>query len=252
MTAENDTTPTPTPAEEGGPTLALSPADAESATRRLGSTDGDARDDEPARPDAEYSATVLGSHWIQRPETDDTRVEEPPPETPPTLPDRVEGTVLRFGPGVTAALAHRTLRTLPAMPAPAPPVRQRLRKHALPVLVVLAVLILLAWQQAGRSVAVGKVAVTARPAVLGCDGTADIVGLVTTNGRAGTLTYRWIRSDGTESGVLREVMVQGQKHARLHLRWTYQGKGHRTAQARLHILTPSQRSATTHFTYNCP
>jgi uncharacterized protein (DUF2235 family) len=131
-------------------------------------------------------------------------------------------------------------------------VRQGLRKHALPVLVVLAVLILLAWQQAGRSVAVGKVAVTARPGVLGCDGTADIVGLVTTNGRAGTLTYRWIRSDGTKSGVLREVMVQGQKHARLHLRWTYQGKGHRTAQAQLRILTPSQRSATTHFTYNCP
>ncbi|MFG2793829.1 hypothetical protein [Streptomyces sp. NPDC048419] len=232
--------------------MALAPADAHGPTQHLNlTTDGHAPDVEPAVSDSEYSATVLASHWIQRPEPDDTLVEQPPTQIPPTRPDRVEGTVLRFGPGVTAAVAHRTLRTLPSMPSPPTPPRRRLRKHALPALVVLAVLALLAWQGSGQSVVVSTVAVTARPTVLGCGGTADIVGIVTTNGRPGTLSYRWVRSDGTASGVLHEVMVRGHEQARLHLRWTYRGEGHRTAQAELRILTPTHRTATTHFTYDC-
>ncbi|MFI6660655.1 hypothetical protein ACIBL8_34545 [Streptomyces sp. NPDC050523] len=250
MTAQNDASPTP--AEEGEPTQVLAPADAHGTTQRLGPVDGHAPNDEPSRTDSEYSATVLASHWIQRPETDDTLVEQPSTETVSARPDRVEGTVLRFGPGVTAAIAHRTLRTLPTMSSPPAPPRRRLRKHVLPALVVLAVLALLAWQRSGQSVVVDRVAATARPTVLGCDDTADVVGLVTTNGRAGTLTYRWVRSDGTASGVLREVMVRGQTQAHLHLRWTYRGKGHRTAQAELRILTPVHRAVTTHFTYDCP
>ncbi|QOV36884.1 hypothetical protein IM697_44290 [Streptomyces ferrugineus] len=212
--------------------------------------------DEPGSGDAEYSATVLASHWIQRPVPDGTLVERPadagtgPP--PPTPPDRIEGTVLRFGPGVTAAVAHRTHRTLPAVPPPPPaPRRRRLRGHALPALVLLCVLAFLAWQRLGPSVAVSTVTVTARPTALGCDGTADVVALVTTDGRPGTLSYRWIRSDGTTSGVLSEVLARGQTQARLHLLWTFQGKGHHTARAELRLLSATPRSATAHFTYDC-
>ena len=67
----------------------------------------------------------------------------------------------------------------------------------------------------------------------------------------GTLSYRWIRSDGTSSGVLREVVVRGQEQARLHLRWTFQGNGHRTARAELRILSPTRRTVTTQVTYDC-
>ncbi|KOU57054.1 hypothetical protein ADK57_40085 [Streptomyces sp. MMG1533] len=198
----------------------------------------------------------MASHWIQRPEREDTTlVGQPSTEilpTPPTLPDRSEGTVLRFGPGVTAAVADRTHRTLPAVPPPRVPPRRRLRRHALPALVLIAVIAFLAWQRLGPSVAVRTAAVTARPTVLGCDGTADIVALVDTNGRPGTLSYRWTRSDGTASGVLREVVVRGQRQARLHLLWTFQGKGHYTARAELRILSPGHRTVTTHLTYECP
>ncbi|MFJ9724839.1 hypothetical protein ACIRP3_19025 [Streptomyces sp. NPDC101209] len=240
------------------------PAEEEEATRRLVSADAD--DD--------YSATVLASHWIQRPELDPTLVEEPddrtlleeseepekseeseesPTSAPSVRPDRVDGTVLRFGPGVTAVVEHRHQQTPAAAPLSPPPVprRRRLRRHALPALVVLAVLAFLLWQRSAPSVQVSGVAVTSRPAVLGCDGTADVVGLVTTNGRAGALSYRWVRSDGTASGVLHEVMVRGQKHARLHLRWTYRGKGHRTARAELRILSPTHRESSARFTYGC-
>ncbi|MFF3346529.1 hypothetical protein [Streptomyces sp. NPDC002779] len=208
-------------------------------------------DREPTRvpASAEYSATVLASHWVQGPASSDTRVEETPSAPPP---DRVDGTVLRFGPGVTAAVAHRTHVTLPTMTAPPAPPRRRMRRHALPALVLVGVLGFLAWQRLGPSVEVSTVAVTARPTVLGCDETADIVGVVTTNGSPGTLSYRWTRSDGTTSGVLREVLVRGQEQARLHLRWTFQGEGHRTARAELQILSPTGDTATAQFTYACP
>ncbi|MFJ5999304.1 hypothetical protein [Streptomyces sp. NPDC092370] len=203
---------------------------------------------EPSPADAAYSATVLASHWIERPERDETLVEPAARNRP--VPDRVEGTVLRFGPGVTATVANGTHRMLPA--APTPPPGRRPRRHALPVLVVLCVLALLAWQRLGPPLTVSAATVAARPAELGCDGTASIVALVTTNGRPGTLSYRWIRSDGTASGVLEEVMVRGQKRARLHLRWTFQGPGHHTARAELRILSPAERTVTTRFAYACP
>ncbi|MEU2281855.1 hypothetical protein ABZ614_07900 [Streptomyces sp. NPDC013178] len=250
MTARNDRPPEP--AEDGEPTQVLVPADEHTATLHLGHTGSGAPSDEPGSADAEYSATVLASHWIQRPGSGDTLVEQPSTTTGPTPPDRAEGTVLRFGPGVTAAVAHRTDRTLPAVTRHLTPRRRRLRRHALPALVVLCVLVFLAWQRLGPSVAVSTVAVAARPTVLGCDDTADVVGLVRTNGRPGTLSYRWIRSDGTASGVLREVMVRGQRQARLHLLWTFQGEGHHSAQAELRILSPTQRTVTAHFTYDCP
>ncbi|MFE0252236.1 hypothetical protein [Streptomyces sp. NPDC059010] len=264
MTTQNDSTPasaedlepTPTkilvPAENHEPTQVLASADDHAATLALASADGRAQSDEPSSTDAEYSATMLASHWIQRPATDDSLDGRPTPPTRPTPPpDRVEGTVLRFGPGVTAAVAHRTHRTIPAVPAPPPPPHRRLRRHALPALVLLCVLAFLAWQRLGPSVEVSSVAVTARPTVLGCDDTADIVGLVRTNGRPGTLTYRWTRSDDTTSEVLREVVVRGQRQARLHLLWTFQGEGQRSARAELQIISPVQSTAGTQFTYDC-
>jgi hypothetical protein len=250
MTAQNDTTPTPAATGEE-PTQVLAPTDAHNSTLHLGAADRPTPNDSPAGPAAEYSATVLGSHWIQRPEPDDTDVPRSPAGPDATRPDRIEGSVLRFGPGVTAAVAHRTSQTLPTTPTPPAPSGRRLRKHALPTLVVLAVLAFLAWQRFGQPVEISRVAVTARPTVLGCDDTADIVGLVTTNGRPGTLSYRWLRSDGTASRVLHEVMVRGQRQARLHLRWTYQGRGYRAAQAELRILAPVHRSTIAHFTYDC-
>ncbi|MFD2688939.1 hypothetical protein ACFS5L_29500 [Streptomyces phyllanthi] len=253
--------PTPT-LHLGGITDATVPSDATVPVDAIVPVDAPAQRDEPPSTDDEYSATVLASHWIQRPEPEDTEdktLVAPPstqvlstPPAPPTLPDRVEGTVLRFGPGVTAAVAHRTHRTLPAVPQPSAPPRRSPRRHALPALVLICVIAFLAWQRHGPSVEVRTVAATSRPAVLGCGDTADIVGLVTTNGRPGTLSYRWIRSDGTRSGVLREVVVRGQRQARVHLLWTFQGKGSYTARAELRVLSPIPHSVTARLTYDCP
>jgi hypothetical protein len=214
--------------------------------------------DESARADTDddYSATVLSSHWFQRPEPDHTATVALPaatlPEPTAARPDRVEGTVLRFGPGVTAALASRTRTALPAAPALAPPRRhRRLRRHALPALVLACVVAYLLGQRLGPAVGVREVAVASRPAVVGCDGTADITGLVTTDGRPGTLAYRWLRSDGTASAVLRESLPRGERQARLRLRWTFRGEGRYQGRAELRLLSPARHTAAVRVTYDC-
>ncbi|MGW5434052.1 hypothetical protein ACWET9_44050 [Streptomyces sp. NPDC004059] len=77
--------------------------------------------------DAEYSATVLASHWFTGPEREELAATVLD-ESATTAPDRVEDTVLRFGPGVTAAAAHRIHSTLPITPPPGP--RSGLRRPA--------------------------------------------------------------------------------------------------------------------------
>ncbi|MFD9220637.1 hypothetical protein ACFWDI_11645 [Streptomyces sp. NPDC060064] len=238
-----------------------------------------------------YSATALGSHWFEHPGPEETAsvapenatlVQAAQPENAtlvqdapenatlvqdaqPTsvAPDRVEGEVLRFGPGVTAvvrnrnrdnttaALWHGTLPGRPAGPEPRERRRGGLRRYALAATVLLAVLAFLAWQRYGPGLAVRDVAVQTAAEGPGCEGTADVVGVLETNGRPGTVTYRWVRSDGTESGLLREKMTRGQKQAHLHLLWTFRGRGEYRAGAELRIISPSRHTVAVQFRYRC-
>ncbi|WP_030759386.1 hypothetical protein [Streptomyces sp. NRRL F-2664] len=188
--------------------------------------------------DEEYSATVLGSHWFSGPQPQEA------------VPDRVEGSVMRFGPGVTAALPAPFPVVVPVV---APPRRKGagLRRYTLAAVVLAAVLAYLGWQRFGPGIEVREVAVTTDPAGPACDATADVVAVVGTDGRPGTLTYRWVRSDGTTSEELTERVPRGQREARLHLLWTFKGTGSYAAKAELQLLSPVQRTAATEFTYRC-
>ncbi|MEW2167833.1 hypothetical protein AB0912_33290 [Streptomyces sp. NPDC007084] len=224
----------------------------------------------PGAPSAgdDYSATVLASHWIQRPDSPDTtRISDPSasdtaaPEGSrarhgaaeatalDTAPDRVEGTLLRFGPGVNADTVRRSAA---AAPAPAPVRRRTWRRHALPAMVLLAVLAYLFWHGSEPSVGVDGVTIAATPASPGCGETADVTATVTTDGRAGELAYRWVRGDGTSSKTLYEEVTRGQKRARLHLLWTFQGEGRYAARAELRLLSPVRHTAGARLTYHCP
>ena len=108
---------------------------------------------------------------------------------------------------------------------------------------LLSVLAFLAWQRCGPEVGVRGVAVRTPAEGPGCDGTADVVGVVRTDGRPGTLTYRWARSDGTTSGPLHEEVARGQKQATLHLLWTFHGRGEYRARAELRIRPTVQGAA---------
>ncbi|WP_256356255.1 hypothetical protein [Streptomyces sp. PKU-EA00015] len=229
---------------------------------QLGPCSGEGQDGAGAD---EYSATVLGSHWFTRPESQDA------PGTPTAVlgrrtadaaPDRIEGDVLRFGPGVTAAVRragdaatavdvwHGTLAGRPPAGGRARRHGRRLRGWVPFAVVLLAVLAFLAWQY-GPGVGVRGVAVRTPAEGPGCDGTADVVGVVRTDGRPGTLTYRWVRSDGTASQPLHEKVARGQKQATLHLLWTFHGRGEYRARAELRIVSPSRHTASARFVYAC-
>ncbi|MER5774456.1 hypothetical protein ABT144_09210 [Streptomyces sp. NPDC002039] len=236
----------------------------------------------------DYSATVLGSHWFSGPpggeadepatrraaepgatrrldaapapdsDPDTRRLDEPdtkrfdtPQTTPGAVPDRIEGSVLRFGPGVTAAV-----------PAPFPVVvgtavgnpRRRggqWRRYTLAAVVLAAVLAYLGWQRFGPAVEVRDVAVSTDPKGPSCDSAADVVALVRTNGRPGTLAYRWLRSDGTRSEQLTERVPSGRREVALHLLWTFHGAGTYPARAEIELVSPSRHTASVEFTYRC-
>ncbi|WP_330328982.1 hypothetical protein OHS33_04045 [Streptomyces sp. NBC_00536] len=209
----------------------------------------------PAPDGDDYSATVLGSHWISGPpEHPDGLAPTRRFDGPEAVPDRVEGSVLRFGPGVTAALAAPFPVT--AGPPDAPARRRRrgagLRRYTLAVVVLAAVLAYLGWQRYGPAVAVRDVSVSTDARGPACDSAADVVALVRTDGRPGTITYRWVRSDGSRSDRLTERVPRGQREARLHLLWTFHGTGSYPARAEVQIEEPGRHTAAVDFGYRCP
>lgn len=84
-----------------------------------------------------------------------------------------------------------------------------------------------------------------------CDVTVDVVGTIATNGRGGTLTYQWIRSDGQTSAVLSHSVPDGALVTDVHLMWTLSGSGTYPARATLRVLDPDRSEAVGGFTYRC-
>nr|BEK63832.1 hypothetical protein KPHV_10590 [Kitasatospora purpeofusca] len=159
------------------------------------------------------------------------------------------GELRRFGPGVpplAAAVWHGA-----AVPGAEPPRRRRARRWLLPLVLLLAVLALLFWRFSTPALAVTGVRVTTDPAGPGCDAVAVIKAEVETNGGAGTLRYRWLRSDGTTSAEIGQDLGSGTHRTELVLRWSFEGRGSLAATATLEILAPGSRTAAVSFPYHC-
>ncbi|HEY5833847.1 hypothetical protein [Streptomyces sp.] len=240
-------------------------------TFRLGGPDTD--DGEPTRatvldPDP-WSSEVPYTAGPPVPVPDDTVLqpsdhgaERPSDEAPAgTLHT---GGLRRFGPGVpgpdtsagtaqTAAVWHGTVRPGdPVVPAGEGKRRRGvLRGWLLPVVVLLGVLAYLAWQRFPSPVKVDGVAVRNDTAVQGCHSTAKVIGTLRTSGGAGTVRYRWRRSDGTVSDELKQRVAKGRRGTDVVLLWTFDGPGSLTATATLEVLGPQHRSASTTFPYRC-
>ncbi|MGW8358118.1 hypothetical protein [Streptomyces wedmorensis] len=166
----------------------------------------------------------------------------------------------RFGPGVPRAgdlaipdQAAQTWRSVerPDQPGTGSRHRRRLGRWLFPILVLLAVLAFLDWQRWAGPVSVTGVAVRTDPKGPGCDGTAVITGTLQTNGAPGTVTYRWRRSDGTLSAVLRQQVDAGTRQTDVVLQWIFNGHGTLHAAATLEVLAPEPLTAHTSFTYTC-
>jgi hypothetical protein len=194
-----------------------------------------------------------------------------PPTQPLTYPDVPQPTVslaapapgelLRFGPGVPATILDLG-QAAAVWRGENQPVagggnddarrrRRRLINWLLPLLVLIAVLAILLWQHSGSPLVVTDASVQAASPSLTCDGTATVTATMHTNGADGTITYRWHRSDGTVSDVLRQQTTKGSTDIHVVLLWSFHGRGAVHATATLEVLSPSGLSESASFVYSC-
>ncbi|MGF1424928.1 hypothetical protein [Kitasatospora sp. LaBMicrA B282] len=161
----------------------------------------------------------------------------------------------RFGPGIPTATTPTPERVAELWHGTGPGQAARRRRRwlalLLPLLLVLALLGLFAWQRYVPALTVTGVSAHTDPAGPACGGTQQVIGTLDTDGRAGTVSYRWLRSDGTVSGTLSQPVLKGTHHTDVVLRWTFEGHGTMAATATLQVLSPNAHSATASFAYNC-
>jgi len=129
------------------------------------------------------------------------------------------------------------------------------QRWILPLTVLIIVVAVVAYFLFGRSspaVSVTGVSVRASSATLGCSGQETLTGVITTAGGAGTVSYQWVRSDGTKSDVLNQAVSSGDKSVDVTLVWNFDGTGSMRATAVLDVLGPgTPRSASASFDYKC-
>jgi len=225
------------------------PSDATRVGRRAPSRDGD------MVPSSDRTQLGVRRAVAAPPEPHRTQhgrragVEEHPHEAGDSAPT-TDDEVVRFGPGVPQVAA-------PVAPTwgPSAPRRRRARwRGVLGTLLTAALVAAVLWflLPGGEPlrVAAAGVAPTVEPG-RACDVTVDVVGTVTTNGRPGTITYQWERSDGQTSAVLSQTVPEGTSVVEVHLMWTLSGTGTYPAQATLRVLTPDASEAVGGFTYRC-
>ncbi|MFB8238624.1 hypothetical protein ACFC58_18930 [Kitasatospora purpeofusca] len=218
----------------------------------------------PTVADAALTVTAPASASSSVSSSASVRTGATPPPGPPAAPSAsatpsvadsederplAPGELRRFGPGVpplAAAVWHGA-----AVPGAEPQRRRRAWRWLLPLVLLLAVLALLFWRFSTPALAVTGVGVSTDPAGPGCDSVAVIKAEVETNGGAGTLRYRWLRSDGTTSGEINQDIGSGVHRTELVLRWSFEGRGSLAATATLEVLAPGSRAAAVSFPYHC-
>jgi serine/threonine protein kinase len=149
---------------------------------------------------------------------------------------------------------RRTSGGVPAWPVPP---KRRPRRRWAPVLSTLLTIAIAAgvwiyvWDRAHAKLAITYVAVTATNASVGCDGTANIVGTITTNGRGGPIEYEWI-GPNADPQVQTTEDASGSDTVRVTQKWVFRNKGTGKSVAQLRVLKPGQAEASITFPYVCP
>jgi hypothetical protein len=180
------------------------------------------------------------------------------PTKPMSTPTSASGEYRRIGAGVPKAEAGASASQIsPEMAAawhgiqPRKPRRALLRGWLLPLVVLVGVIVLLLWQHLGGQLSVSGVGASARTPLIGCDSTEIVTATLHTNGKPGTIEYRWVRSDGTVSDELQQRVSAGTTQLDVVLRWAFTGQGSMHALATIDVQSPGTASAVATFDYVC-
>jgi len=182
----------------------------------------------------------------------------------PPIPPRPGGSSQPFLGPVSApqawqtppAGAGRSSAGAPAWPAPSKR-RPRRRRWGGLISTVLTVALaagvwIYVWDRTHEKLKITSVAVTAANQSVGCNGTADIIGTINTNGHGGPVTYQWIYGTNQNPPVLTADDASGSDKVQVQLKWAFHGKGTGKAVAKLRVLTPDPAEASITFPYSCP
>ncbi|MEY9872339.1 hypothetical protein ABH931_001813 [Streptacidiphilus sp. MAP12-33] len=180
----------------------------------------------------------------------------PAPEAAAEAAPAPDPGLIRFGPGVPDPKTARTIAVWKGEVTPeAEPEERKRRSWLFWVPVLLLFLGLLAWWLYGllapAAIKLTAASVQVTPAAVTCGGKATITATVTTDGSGGTFHYRWLRSDGTDSGLLTETVAAGTRQVQLPLIWTLTGPGTFAGRATLQIQDHPALTESGSFTYSC-
>ena len=162
---------------------------------------------------------------------------EPGPAGPPGPPGRASG-------------------ALPGWPTPPrrrPPRRWRGALASLLTLAIAAGVWAYVWERSHGKLAVTSISLKAadETVTVGCNGTADIIGTVNTNGRGGPITYEWVDDPSQKPQVLTAQDQTGRQSVQVSLAWKFHGRGTGSAVATLEVLTPEVAKTSITFPYSC-
>jgi hypothetical protein len=172
-------------------------------------------------------------------------------------PSPVAG-IVRYGPGVPVELpvsqGGRTAEHVwSGGPPPTPPPRssrlRRLGGSALTVLLLVASGVVLYLRFYHPAFQVTGAAIT-QHTTAGCR--VDVTGRITTNGAAGTVSYRWLFKPGAQQATtLRQSVTSGQHAVDVTVAVEGSGQGSASQTAVLQVLSPDRRTASARVVLSC-
>jgi hypothetical protein len=109
------------------------------------------------------------------------------------------------------------------------------------------------WERTHQSLKVVNVSVSAPQVPAGCNVTVTLTATIVTNGKGGTITYKWIRTPGgTQPSPSTITVAGGEDTVQVSLDWRFTGKGTTQASAELEVLSPNSAvSSVSGLTYSC-
>ncbi len=107
------------------------------------------------------------------------------------------------------------------------------------------------WEREHQTLKITNVRVTAANQSVGCSGTADIIGTITTNGHGGTIRYQWVENTTAKPALVADD-ASGSNTVQVNLKWAFHGKGTGQNVAELRVLDPQQAESSITFPYSCP
>ena len=143
----------------------------------------------------------------------------------------------------------------PVAPQQAPrPRRRPVWRGAVSTLVTAAIVAgvgVYLWEREHQTLKITGVDVTPANPSVGCNGTADIIGTISTNGHGGTISYQWVE-DGIAKSPLVADDATGNDKVQVALKWAFHVKGSGQSVAELRVLNPQQAETSITFPYSCP